>query len=370
MNDHSYNNASPESSPEVNSISAAINAGRLATARSTPLPAPSTEEKDLTRAALGGWTYPAASPTMKPVALKGRKTSRRRKRRIYADYRQLISLESQAKKLNFLSPYVTRSTPSEPTAPGLQQPEFLFKEAPGAEGANRIPGMPAIELAATARNFSGQEQQAMLIVDQRMSMFFGSGRNLKSVVAANAAALLAWRMLAQCRQFGAMIFNDKRIVQMRPGCSRLQTLLFLQTVLNQNHGLQANAGICSNPIMLNDALRRASKLSGTPLIFLITDASGHDGETLRVSSEISQHSDLVVVLVYDPRQAKAGRGTTRQQLMASQLFSEGVPVIPINTRNDVAYQLRHSYIKAALSSFAKMRSTRTASVPSMDAPRV
>jgi hypothetical protein len=106
------------------------------------------------------------------------------------------------------------------------------------------------------------------------------------------------------------------------------------------------------------------------LIFLITDASGHDGETLRVSSEISQHSDLVVVLVYDPRQAKAGRGTTRQQLMASQLFSEGVPVIPINTRNDVAYQLRHSYIKAALSSFAKMRSTRTASVPSMDAPRV
>ena len=220
----------------------------------------------------------------------------------------------------------------------------------------------------TLPRFSRPDQLGFLIVDQRMNMFFGSRKNLKSVVAANVAALIAWRMQARGRSVGAIAFNDKRIVQFRPGCSRLNTLLVLQTILNQNHSLLPDAGICSNPGMLNDALRRANKLPASPLIFLITDAGGRDQETFRLVTQISQHSDLVVVLIYDPLQAKLGNTAKRQHQVISRFFPEGVPVIPINTRNDVTYQLRRSSMKSALATLAKTHHIQSNNL-SLETPR-
>lgn len=372
MNEYSQANEFRDVSSMVSKLTASTD-GEQALLQSidlVPPPAsPPSEETGLPRQIVGEWTYPASASAVKPAVSRPRKSSRRRKRRIYADYRQLISLESQAKKLNFLSPYTSKSPSSEVSLPSGQQREFAFPENISPENVNGFSQARANE-GDSPRILSPKEQPGFLVVDQRMSMFFGSGRNLKSVVAANTAALLAWRMQAQGRQLGTIVFNDKRIVQMRPGCSRLQTLLVLQTVLNHNHSLQPNSGICSNPLILNDALRRTSKLTGTPLIFFITDASGHDGETFRVADEISQHSDLVVILIYDPRQSKVSRATTRQHLLASQLFPESVPVIPINTRNDVAYQLKHSYLKSALSSFAKARAARAADAAPLEAKRL
>jgi hypothetical protein len=279
----------------------------------------------------------------------GRPASRRRKRRLYADYRELLALESKARKLNFLGPDGARSLAAEPQVLQVQERALHLEENGGssettAEGLENTLPLP---------RFSRAVQSGFLIVDQRMNMFFGSRKNLKSVVAANVAALVAWRMLSRARPLGAIAFNDKRIVQFRAGCSRLHTLLVLQTILNQNHSLLPNAGICSNPGMLNDALRRANKLSEGPLIFLITDASGRDQETFRLVTQISEHSDLVVILIYDPLQAKLGNTVKRQHLMISRFFPDGVPVIPINTRNDVTYQLRRSSMRSALATLAK-----------------
>ena len=39
-----------------------------------------------------------------------------------------------------------------------------------------------------------RERAVLLIVDQRLKMFFGSRRNMKSVTAAQAAAIAAWRV--------------------------------------------------------------------------------------------------------------------------------------------------------------------------------
>src|SRR5262245_4260629 len=42
-----------------------------------------------------------------------------------------------------------------------------------------------------------KDRPAVLVVDQRINMFFGSARSLKSVTAAEAAALCAWKVLSQ-----------------------------------------------------------------------------------------------------------------------------------------------------------------------------
>jgi hypothetical protein len=315
---------------------------------------------------IGEWTYPSSAIFVEPSAIQPSRTpARKRKRRTYADYRELVALESQARKLNFLGPDGARSLPAEPQTPQTHERALPFPENEGNNAAtDSISAQRTLPLDLPV--FSPVAQPAILAVDQRMNMFFGSRRNLKSVVAANAAALVAWRMLAQGRRVGALVFNDKKIVQTRPACSRLHTLLFLQTVLNQNHSLLADAGICSNHGMLNDALRRINRVSDSPLAFLITDGSGRDQETFRLATDISQHSDLLVILVYDPRQAKLFN--TRRHSLAGQFFPDGVPVIPLNTQNDVAYQLRHSLIRSALSSFTKIRRLRAASVP-LDAQR-
>ncbi len=291
----------------------------------------------------------------------------------------MLSLEAQARKLNLLGSHGARSLPAEQET---RERAFDFQEPKCSEP---IAG-PSNQLELLVPPVFAAEQNAVLLVDQRMSMFFGSRRNLKSVVAANAAALVAWEVLGRRKRLSTIVFNDRKIVQSGPGCGRLHTLLFIQTVLGQNHSLLPDSGINSNPGMLNDALRRVSRLAtGNDLVLLITDASGSDRETSRLASDLSQRNDLVVTLVYDPQQAEfcspahfAGENSRskfedrksarvlreknqnaaqRQRILAGRLFPDGIPVIPLNTRDDVAYQLRRAFSKSWLSSFTKSRSS-------------
>jgi len=196
------------------------------------------------------WVYPSSAGFAGLGA--SRSPSPSRKRRIYADYREMLSLESQARKLNFLGPDDARSLQGEQ---GMHERAFDFQVPNGSE---TIAGSSnQLELLAPPAFVA--ERNAVLVVDQRMSMFFGSRRNLKSVVAANAAALIAWQVLGRRKRLSTIVFNDRKIVQSGPGCGRLHTLLFIQTILSQNHSLLPDAGINSNPGMLNDVLRRVNK---------------------------------------------------------------------------------------------------------------
>ncbi len=330
-----------------------------------------------------GWVDPPSAGFAGPGASRSRSSSR--KRRIYADYREMLSLESQARKLNFLGPDDARSLQA---GEQMRERAFDFQEPNVSEITTGVSN----QLELLVQPTFATERSAVLVVDQRMSMFFGSRRNLKSVVAANAAALISWQVLARRKHLSTIVFNDRKIVQSGPGCGRLHTLLFLQTILSQNHSLLPDAGINSNPGMLNDALRRVNKLAtGNDLVLLITDASGCDRETLRLSTDISQRNDLVVTLIYDPQQAefcspahfagdnsrskfenrKSARvlreknqsAAERQRILAGRLFPDGIPVIPLNTRDDVAYQLRRAFSKSWFSSFVRGRSSPEISPP-------
>ena len=64
-----------------------------------------------------------------------------------------------------------------------------------------------------------RDRPVLLIADQRLGMFFGSRSKMKSVVAAELAALCGWRVLSQGDRVGAILFNDARIEQFRPSRS-------------------------------------------------------------------------------------------------------------------------------------------------------
>jgi uncharacterized protein (DUF58 family) len=153
----------------------------------------------------------------------------------------------------------------------------------------------------------------MLVVDQRLAMHFGSRAKTKSVVAAEIAAFIAWRALAQDARIGALVFNDRKIDFLFPNNTRLSVMLILHAIVNQNHALAHNGKGSSNSDMLNRALRRLERTAkDSCTIFLITDASGYSEETRRLLASISQRTHLCLLLISDPRQKKLSK--TRWQL--------------------------------------------------------
>lgn len=312
----------------------------------------------------GRWEGAAPAALVPPVTFPSQVPQR--KRRFHADYRELLAFESQGRKLN---------------APGSAASRLLLGQG-NSGNRNQMADSPSDERHSNGftvsadssvefgcANFGTEERRAIVVLDQRMNMFFGTQRNMKSVVAVNAAALLAWQIYAQEKALAAVVFNDTETVQFSPGASRLHTLLILQNMLNQNHNLQPDARIRSNPGMFNEALGVVNtRTIANSLIYLITDGTGCDADTSRLVTNISRQNDVVVILVYDPQQTdlfgvpgssgerecgvradgsplsgKIQRMADQLRAAMSRLFPEGTPLIPLDTRHDIARQLRRAF---------------------------
>ena len=146
-----------------------------------------------------------------------------------------------------------------------------------------------------------KDRAVLLLVDQRQNMFFGTRDRLKSVTAAELAALGAWRALAVGDRIGAVVFNDTEVVEFRPRRSRQTVMQILGEVVRQNHALAADRTIESNPGQLNRVLERARILAPHDvLVITISDGFGTDATTERLSAGLVEHNDLLALLVHDP----------------------------------------------------------------------
>ena len=141
----------------------------------------------------------------------------------------------------------------------------------------------------------------MLIVDQRINMFFGTRNRLKSVTAAELAALGAWRALDVGDRVGAVAFNDDNLVEIQPERSERTVMQILHTVLEMNHALRADSDVTPQPGMLNRALEKALHLvQHDMLVVIASDFFGVDEQTERLITQIAAHNDVLGVLVHDP----------------------------------------------------------------------
>jgi len=215
-----------------------------------------------------------------------------------------------------------------------------------------------------------RDREVLLLVDQRLSMFFGSRRAMKSVVAAEVAALAAWRVTALGDRIGALVFSDDDIRELRPGARTPAVMRILDAIVSLNGRLKADPDAKPSPGTLNEVLRRATRLVGhDALICVIGDASGADPESRRLVTRLTEHNDVIAILIYDPIEADlpdvghavvASGGaqievdTARRELRSG--FAAGfvdlrrrieslsrerrIPLLPISTSRDPAEQLR------------------------------
>lgn len=146
-----------------------------------------------------------------------------------------------------------------------------------------------------------RDRPVIALVDQRMPMFFGSKKKMKSVIAAEVAALTAWRVLSASDRIGAILFNDETIIETKPTRSEKRLMGWLGDLADMNQSLAVDTGPNCNPEALPEALQQLEHSIGHDyLVVLISDFSGWNDDALKTIRRISRHNDVICTIVYDP----------------------------------------------------------------------
>lgn len=206
-----------------------------------------------------------------------------------------------------------------------------------------------------------REKPVMIIVDQRQSMFFGSKLTLKSVLAADLAAFIAWASLAQGDKVGGLLFNDVQQAEIRPRAQRKNVLQLLQLICNFNQRLNVQSlGEQQSLQYMLQEMQRVCR-PGTR-IFLLSDFHDLQESANPLLHQLTQHCDITAIHISDPLEHQlpnqglypAFTGTKTlvldshdhdsrkrwQQSFANQFATQkkqlgqfGIPLIPASTVN-------------------------------------
>lgn len=295
--------------------------------------------------------------------------------RVSVDLAHLRGLEGRAKSLSFLPRQPARSALNGRHASRMRGRGLNFEELRDYQPSDDV---RSIDWKVTARTgkphvrvfTEEKDRPALIVVDQRMSMFFGSALNMKSVTAAECAALAAFRILDQGDRVGGIVFGDETIAEVRPQRSRAALDRFLSSLATANALLRADAPAVE-PMSLNQVLQAVSRIAPrNHLILVFSDFDVIDDRTRKLVSGLSRHNDLVLGLVTDPfadglpkgvklvisdgeLQAEVDTGDTTVHRDLNDLArgrvaeildwkrALGVPVLPLTSGSDSLEQMRH-----------------------------
>jgi uncharacterized protein (DUF58 family) len=294
---------------------------------------------------------------------------------IYTNLQALVRLRYSARGFSYLPKQPVRSLLSGRKRSRLRGRGLDFDELrhyrPGDDirtmdwrVTNRT-GKPHVRVYTEER-----DRPVIVMVDQRLSMFFGSQKTMKSVVAAEVAALTAWRVLAAGDRIGAILFNDADIVETKPTRNQRRVVGWLGTLARMNNELSVAPARASNPAALNAALRQLERSVGHDyLVVLVSDFYGWDEDNLKIIRSISQHNDIICSLVFDPLERNISNASklvvsdgkyqleidpTHEDLgekfeasfastvarVQGELRRHDIPVLPVDTTTAVTNQLR------------------------------
>jgi len=294
---------------------------------------------------------------------------------VHADLRVLRKLEFKAQGFSFLPRQPVHSILAGRHASRLRGRGLNFEEMrrylPGDDIRNMDWRVTARTRQPYVRVYTEErDRPCLLLVDQRRGMFFGSKRRMKSVVAAELAAIAAWRVFHSGDRVGAIVFNDEDMTVIPPHRSRTQVIRILKAVVEMNHRLGTSETGPANPGMLTRALERAARVAHHDhLVCAIAGGGGADEETVRAATRIARHNDVIMSVVYDPMEEELPpasrlvvadgelqlevdgndrslrhkfRDDFRQRLdwMRRVTRQRETPLLPISTHEDVAEQLR------------------------------
>jgi uncharacterized protein (DUF58 family) len=298
---------------------------------------------------------------------------------VYATVADLAAMKHAARDFSFLPRQPLHSVLSGRHGSRVRGRGLAFEELRQYLPGDDIRTMDWRVTARTGKPFvrvyaEEKDRPALLVVDQRINMFFGTRHAMKSVAAAEVAALAAWRVLGQGDRVGGFVFNDERIEEVRPHRSSAAVMRFLETLAMQNATLRADSPAKRNQPQLDAALDAASRVADHDhLVVIVSDFDGHGPRTRDLLLRLAAHNDVLAVLVYDPflvelpsslelvvsdgeLQVELRRGARKSILDYAHGYGKtiiawereiGVPVLPLSAAEETAPQIRRLLGQAA-----------------------
>ena len=146
-----------------------------------------------------------------------------------------------------------------------------------------------------------RERPVFMVVDDRQAMHFGTKLAFKSVVAAQAAALLGWASHARGDRVGGIVFAEADHVELRPKGGRSGILQLLNVLADRSGQSLAKtpepgSAATSFRLALNRVLKAARPGS---LIFLFSDFREWDQQVKTALSRLGAHHEVVALFIYD-----------------------------------------------------------------------
>ncbi len=173
-----------------------------------------------------------------------------------------------------------------------------------------------------------RERPVIIAVDVRAPMWFGSQGCFKAVLAARAAALIAWAACGNGDRVGGLRFGASH-AESRPAGGRRGVLRLIQLLSEARAEPPGSAGLG-----LQDAVEELRQIARPgALVVVLSDFHDLDPAAQRGLRLLSRHCELIFGLVSDPLE----RHPPPPGLYPGKTRSTG-PVLQFNTRPDAARQ--------------------------------
>lgn len=255
----------------------------------------------------------------------------------FVSTQELIMLQAQARKLNLSQRTFARASTTGSHHSRFRGRGMDYQESRIYQAGDDIRSMDWRVTARAGKPHTKlyqeeRERPIVLLIDLNPGMFFGSKKVLKSVLAAQTAALLGWSAANRGDRIGALIINAPTNNALTQSSSRTTTnqghkelppkmgkrgaLQLISELVKQTDPRQAfnrstidapnSAGKTSKGSNLNEELKRLIRIARPgSLLFIISDFYEIDEETSKHLLRLSRHNDLMAIQIVDPLELQA-----------------------------------------------------------------
>ncbi len=141
-----------------------------------------------------------------------------------------------------------------------------------------------------------RERPVLFCVDYRAPMFFATRGVFKSVMAARAAAVLAWSSVHHGDRVGGLIFSESRHQELRPQRGKTAVLKFIQALVKSAaRRSERDRSAMDRPM---ERLRRVARPGSQ--VCIISDFRGWNERAESHLVQIARHASVWLLFVVDP----------------------------------------------------------------------
>lgn len=291
------------------------------------------------------------------TVMKSNKTSKlidedKDQHHVYADLNELRRLQYKTRGFSFSAKQPANSILSGKNVSKLRGRGLNFEELRHYRAGDDIRSMDWKVTQRTGKPHikvytEEKERNVYLAIDQRMTMFFGSTHKMKSVIAAELAALIAWRITETGDRIGAVIYNDEEISVIPAKRGRQHVVRLLSEIIKKNHQLNVSSPHNNTHSQsYNKMLSKLKIVTGhNALVILIGDGHGWNDTSTGLIKQIRQHSEVIACQVYDPIELALPK-------MSQMVVSDGDKQIQFSSQNKTTQDKYQTEINKQLKTYS------------------